>query len=108
MDVVVNAGDSHQSHFVQVLSSGGSHAEDMTVRLFTNVEGTRVVNLSQMPLILYAEVKRGNSPVLGADVVALINGEWSVSLLDSGNGGEKAGLKKIFSFIECHLFICEQ
>lgn len=81
-------GDSHQSHFVQVLSSGGKNAEDMTVRIFSNVDETRVVNLTRKALILYAEVKRGNSPVIGADVVATINGKWSTSLLDSGNGGK--------------------
>jgi len=111
-------GDSHQSHFVQVLSSGGTNAEDMTVRVFSNVDETRVVNLTLTALVLYAEVKRGNSPVLEADVVAVINGKWSVSLLDSGNGGEdmreRRGGQSFLSILEifvlavCAHFPCKR
>lgn len=86
-------GDSHQSHFVQVVTStmASNAADEFSVRLFSNVEETRAVNLSQMPLILYADVKRGMSPVLEADVEATIfagTQKWSVRLFDSGNGGE--------------------
>ena len=62
--------------------------QELVVKLFSNVEATRVVNFDTTPLILYADVKRGNSPVLGADVVATINGKWVVKLLDNGNGGK--------------------
>jgi hypothetical protein len=87
-------GDSHQSHFVQVVTSTGllNANEELTVRVFSNAEEeeSRGVNLSQKPLILYAEVKKSNSPVLQAEVEAFIVAgtvKWSVKLFDSGNGG---------------------
>lgn len=85
-------GDSHQSHFVQVVTSttAAGASDEFSVRLFSNVEETRVVNLGQMPLILYAEVKKGVSPVLDADVEATIVAgtlKWNVRLFDGGNGG---------------------
>ncbi|CAG7818395.1 unnamed protein product [Allacma fusca] len=79
--------DSHQSHFVQVVTK--STSEDLSVQLYTNVPTDRVANLSATPLILYVEVKRQNSPVIDADVEALIvtgNKKWTVRLLDNGNG----------------------
>lgn len=86
-------GDSHQSHFVQVVTSttSATAADEFSVRLFSNVEETRAVNLSQMPLILYAEVKRGMSPVLEADVEATIVAgtiKWNMKMFDGGNGGK--------------------
>lgn len=86
-------GDSHQSHFVQVVTStmAANAGDEFSVRLYSNVEETRSVNLSQMPLILYAEVKRGMSPVIDAEVEATIFAgtlKWNVRLFDSGNGGE--------------------
>lgn len=87
-------GDSHQSHFVQVVTSttASNAVDEFNVRLYSNVDETRAVNLSQMPLILYADVRRGMSPVLEADVEATVMAgtlKWNVRLFDSGNGGEK-------------------
>ncbi|XP_021963346.1 calcium-activated chloride channel regulator 2 [Folsomia candida] len=86
-------GDSHQSHFVQVvtntLATNMAH-EEVTVRVFSNVDDeARGANLSQMPLILYASVKRGLSPVIDAEVECLIvagTHKWSIKLWDNGNG----------------------
>jgi len=77
---------------VQVITSTTeeSASKEFSVRVFSNVEDTRSVDLSLQPLIMYAEVKKGMSPVLGADVEAFIragNTKWSVKLYDSGNGG---------------------
>jgi hypothetical protein len=46
--------DSHQSHFIQVVTKTSS--EDLTTRLYTNVELDRPANLSSTPLVLYVEV----------------------------------------------------
>ncbi|CAG7835179.1 unnamed protein product [Allacma fusca] len=82
-------GDSHQSHFVQVVTVGSRSQEELSVRIFSNIDETRVVDLSMGPLILFADVKKGNAPVIGADVEAIITAsdtKWSTKLLDSGNG----------------------
>ncbi|CAL8076188.1 unnamed protein product [Orchesella dallaii] len=85
-------GDSHQSHFVQVVTtttSASSSSDEFSVRVFSNAGESRVVNLTQSPLILYTEVKRGISPVIDADVEASITAgttKWSLKLLDNGNG----------------------
>lgn len=67
-------------------------ADEITARVYSNVDDeARGVNLSQMPLILYTEVKRGLSPVIDAEVEAMIvagTHKWSVKLFDNGNGGE--------------------
>jgi len=47
--------DSHQSHFVQVVTKTSS--DDLSARLYTNMyEPGKVANLTATPLILYAEV----------------------------------------------------
>ncbi|OXA62643.1 Calcium-activated chloride channel regulator 1 [Folsomia candida] len=65
-------------------------SEDLSVRLYTNVELDKVANLSAIPLALFVEVKHKKiSPVIDADVEATIvagNKKWTVKLLDNGNG----------------------
>ncbi|XP_046653735.1 calcium-activated chloride channel regulator 1-like isoform X2 [Daphnia pulicaria] len=47
------------------------HDEAITVQAWTNV-GRQPINASQTPILLYAEVRRGLSPVLDAKVTALV------------------------------------
>lgn len=74
------------------------YEEAITVRAWTNV-GREPVNASITPILIYAEVKRGRSPVLDAKVTALIhppNGGLDntthtpvvVQLYDRGTGGK--------------------
>jgi hypothetical protein len=80
------------------------HDEAITVQAWTNV-GRQPVNASQTPILLYAEVRRGLSPVLDAKVTALVYpprgqdnngtttshhppaGPFVVQLFDKGTGG---------------------
>ncbi len=54
--------DSHQSHFVQVVTKTSS--EDLTVRLYSNVRENRVANLTQTPLIIFTEVSQAQTSFL--------------------------------------------
>lgn len=69
----------------------------ITVQAWTNVK-RQPVNASQSPILLYAEVKRGQSPVVDAKVTALVypptesenatvQGPFIVQLYDKGTGG---------------------
>lgn len=71
--------------------------EAITVQAWTNV-GRDTVNATHTPILLYAEVKRGRSPVMDAKVTALIyppngqdnttHGPFVVQLYDRGTGGK--------------------
>lgn len=80
-----------QQVVTNTLATNMAH-EEVTVRVFSNVDDeARGANLSQMPLILYASVKRGLSPVIDAEVECLIvagTHKWSIKLWDNGNGGK--------------------
>lgn len=79
----------------------GSEAGDdgvITVRAWTSV-GRRPVNASDTAILIYAQIKRGQSPVIDAKVTALIrapfdaddaenHGPFVVQLHDRGTGGE--------------------
>lgn len=74
--------------------------EAITVQAWTNV-ARKPVNASNTPILLYAEVRRGLSPVLDAKVTALVyppkggqengttesHGPFVVQLFDKGTGG---------------------
>jgi hypothetical protein len=83
------------SHAVLVTSLPRDPVEQLTVRLWTNTDQHALALSAASPLILYAEVKLGQAPVIEASVVAeltVINpaGQLSapvtIPLLDSGNG----------------------
>ncbi|KAI9559912.1 hypothetical protein GHT06_013919 [Daphnia sinensis] len=70
--------------------------EAITVQAWTNV-GRAPVNASQTPILLYAEVRRGRSPIVDAKVTALVyppegsdnstaQGPFLVQLHDKGTG----------------------
>ncbi|XP_066987727.1 calcium-activated chloride channel regulator 1-like isoform X1 [Macrobrachium rosenbergii] len=69
---VENRADSHQGLYVQVTAKRNS-STGLQVRLWTST-GSRPVNTSDpsTPVIIYAEVKEGNAPILDARVVARI------------------------------------
>jgi hypothetical protein len=78
--------------------------EAITVQAWTNV-ARQIVNASDTPILLYAEVRRGLSPVLDAKVTAFVyppkgggggqdnatttqhHGPFVVQLFDKGTGG---------------------
>lgn len=71
--------------------------EAITVQAWTNV-GREPVNASQTPILLYADVRRGQSPIVDAKVTALVyppqgsdnstvQGPFLVQLYDKGTGG---------------------
>ncbi|KAK4029989.1 hypothetical protein OUZ56_022946, partial [Daphnia magna] len=70
--------------------------EAITVQAWTNV-GREPVNASQTPILLYADVRRGQSPIVDAKVTALVyppqgsdnstvQGPFLVQLYDKGTG----------------------
>ena len=67
-----------------------------TVRAWTSV-GRRPVNASHSAILIYAQVRRGQSPVVDAKVTAFVHapfddneshGPYVVQLHDRGTGGE--------------------
>ena len=83
------------SHAVLVTSLPRDPVEQLTIRLWSNLDQHAVSLAAASPVILYAEVKLGQAPVIEASVVAevtLINpaGQLSaaatIPLLDTGNG----------------------
>ena len=78
----------------------------ITVRAWTSV-GRRPVNASDTAILIYAQVKRGQSPVIDAKVTALVHapfadeaeknhGPFVVQLHDRGTGGESFPIFNLF------------
>ena len=89
------ATDSSNQHTVQVVSGPRDAAEQLAVRLWTNLEHYAVEVSQHTPVILYAEVKLGAAPVVEAAVTAeilainqsgFVSALHRVPLLDGGNG----------------------
>ena len=82
-------------HTVQVASEARDPRERITIKLWTNLEAHAVDVTAHDPIVLYAEVKLGHAPIVGANVVAEIHAinqtghiipSFDILLLDSGNG----------------------
>jgi len=83
------------NHMIQVISAPRDVNEKISVRLWTNLPSHAVVVSPSHPVVLYAEVRLGNSPVVEASVMAeiqainqsgFISPPITLNLLDNGNG----------------------
>jgi hypothetical protein len=80
-----------------VLTAEPVQDEDIVVSVWTSSDSPSVIVTPEQPLVIYASVRRGTRPVLGAKVslevqVTGSNGALKVNemlLLDNGNGGEQ-------------------
>ena len=88
-------GRSRQKSAVRISSRPRYGDDDITVKIWTNSEGSADLVSGLKPLAVYAQVIKGSSPVLRSDVtlemsVTLTNGTeivTSTKLYDNGNGG---------------------
>ena len=89
------AEDSSNQHTVQVVSGPRDIKEVMQIRSWTNLEHHAVEVSKDSPIILFAEIKLGQSPVVDAGVTAeilsinqsgFLTPLHQISLYDNGNG----------------------
>ena len=89
------AEDNSNQHTVQVVSGPRDDKEEVQVRFWTNLEQHAVEVSAKSPVIIYAEVKLGQSPVVEAGVVAeilainqsgFLTPLHQIPLYDNGNG----------------------
>ena len=66
-------------HTVQVASEARDPRERITIKLWTNLEAHAVDVTAHDPIVLYAEVKLGHAPIVGANVVAEIHATGQLS-----------------------------
>lgn len=95
-------GDLTRRNNIVVESKPRSNALTVSVSAWLNVDDFNARVTAEQPLIVYAQVTLGNSPVQGAKVTAsvlttLANGTVVTAadpfdLLDNGSGGEQAYL----------------
>lgn len=86
-----NLAASHNSIFVQVVSSPTSSTRDtIRVQMWTNALDSGTLNATDSPLILYTSVMHGDSPVVDAEVYAVVSRQDGsrvrVRLVDNGLG----------------------
>ena len=89
------AEDSSNQHTVQVVSGPRDVKEDMKMRFWTNLEHHAVEVSKDSPIIIFAEIKLGQSPVVDAGVTAeilsinqsgFLTPLYQIPLYDNGNG----------------------
>ena len=89
-------GSADQSSLVQLTSFPRYGEDDIFVHVWTNADSPSDIVTSQKPLAIYAQVIKGSSPVLRADVTVDIRvtqpdsgsgNHFSLRLKDDGSGG---------------------
>ena len=88
-------GSSNQHSLVKMTSQPRFGEDDIVVHIWSNSHLSQDIVNSQKPLAIYAQVIKGPSPVLNADVTVTItvtktngNGnKFNLRLLDDGSGG---------------------
>ena len=87
--------DSSNQHTVQVVSGPRDTKENMEIRFWTNLENHAVEVSNKSPIIVFAELKLGQSPVVDAGVTAeilainqsgFLTPLYQIPLYDNGNG----------------------
>ena len=87
--------DSSNQHTVQVVSGPRDTKENMEIRFWTNLENHAVEVSNKSPIIIFAELKLGQSPVVDAGVTAeilainqsgFLTPLYQIPLYDNGNG----------------------
>jgi hypothetical protein len=92
-------GAAGQRSLVKLTSQPRYGEDDITVVIWTNSDSPSDLVTSQHPLAIFAQIIKGSSPVLNADVTVTIsvtkpNGTGntlSLQLLDNGHGGMYLG-----------------
>ena len=89
-------GSSNQFSLVSMNSFPRYGEDDIFVKVWTNADSPSDIVTSQKPLAIYAQVIKGSSPVLRADVTVDIRvtqpdsgsgNHFSLRLKDDGSGG---------------------
>ena len=89
-------GRSRQKSAVRISSRPRYGDDDISIKIWTNSEGSSDLVSGQKPLAVYAQIIKGSSPVLRSDVtleavITMANGTEVVTatkLYDNGNGGK--------------------
>ena len=92
-------GSADQSSLVQLTSFPRYGEDDIFVHVWTNADSPSDIVTSQKPLAIYAQVIKGSSPVLRADVTLDITvtrpdgsgNQFNLRLKDDGSGGRSSG-----------------
>lgn len=87
--------DNINRHTVQVGSSPRNPKEQIGIRLWTNLDSHAVTVSADKPVVIFAEVKLGQAPIVDANVIAEIQAinqsgfltpVYNIPLYDNGNG----------------------
>jgi hypothetical protein len=89
-------GRSRQKSAVRISSRPRYGDDDISIKIWTNSEGSSDLVSGHKPLAVYAQIIKGSSPVLRSDVtleavITMANGTEVVTatkLYDNGNGGK--------------------